>query len=284
MSSKAGPKDGPVLLPVYAKPVGARNQTRFRYLACLALISVAVTLPTILPTPWSLVRNTVVRPLTVAQDPASQWKDDIWPIREQTPWDISTDYPYPRTLKYDVTEGTWLRLDVHPTSGDIIFDMVGDIYCLPAHEALRTHVEGERVKARPVLLGVPWDSDPHFSPEGDRFVFRSDAGLGVENIWVAEWKGCEAMDVRAVDSKNEGLRAALQVKEQEEDLLKEGVVETEGRKYRRLIREGRAGGKERSSLSTLWTEYHLSPPGDQRNLQMGLRRQIPSLGTQGYCY
>ncbi|EKM83071.1 hypothetical protein AGABI1DRAFT_118462 [Agaricus bisporus var. burnettii JB137-S8] len=271
MSSKAGPKDG----------------TRFRYLSYLALLSAAVTLTNILPTPWSLVRNTVVRPLTVEDDPASEWEDNIWPLREQTPWDISTDYPYPRTLEYDVTEGTWLRLDVHPISGDVIFDMLGDIYCLPGGEALRTHAPGEKVKARPVLLGIPYDSDPHFSPEGDRFVFRSDAGLGIENIWVAEWKGCEAMDVRAMGNKNEDLRAALQVKQQEEDLLKKGVVETEERKHRRLIREGRAGGQwvsdarfHPSGLTVIATKWYTS----SRSLGAGegWEYNVPSLeGPEG---
>jgi len=37
----------------------------------------------------------------VAIDPADDWKDE-WPFREQEPWDISTDFPYPRTLKYEV--------------------------------------------------------------------------------------------------------------------------------------------------------------------------------------
>ncbi|KAK0474891.1 hypothetical protein IW261DRAFT_532142 [Armillaria novae-zelandiae] len=125
-------------------------------------------------------------------DSASEWHDNLWPYREQTPWDISTDFPYPRLLEYDVEEGTWLRLDVHPTTGDIVFDMLGDVYCIPGDEQGPHDV----ARARPVLLGVPYDSDAHFSPEGDRVVFRSDAGLGVENIWVMAWRGCREMDVR----------------------------------------------------------------------------------------
>lgn len=243
MSPKSGYEDGAaLLLPGYTKPP-RKNRSRLRLVSYLALVSVAVTLSTVFPTPWSLVRNTLTRPVSFKQaDPASEWQDNIWPIREQTPWDISTDYPYPRSLEYDVTEGTWLRLDVHPVSGDIIFDMVGDIYCLPGAEALRAQAHDERIRARPVLLGVPHDSDPHFSPEGDRFVFRSDAGLGVENIWVAEWKGCDAMDIRATNPENEELKLALRAKTEEEELLRKGVSETRERRYNRLIREGRAGG------------------------------------------
>lgn len=58
------------------------------------------------------------------EDPAYGWKDDIWPIRPQKPWDISTDLPHPRTMTYSVQEGTWMRLDVS-IHGDIVFDMLG---------------------------------------------------------------------------------------------------------------------------------------------------------------
>lgn len=168
-----------------------------------------------------------------------EWKDDIWPLRPQTPWDISTDYPFPRKLEYDVDEGTWLRLDVNTKSGDIVFDMLGDIYCLPASAYLSNAVDP--TKARPVLLGVPHDSDPHFSPDGTKLVFRSDAELGYENIWVTEWKGCDAMDVRSEDASEE-LVMALLTKDEEEDMLANGVRETEERRQRRLTREGRATG------------------------------------------
>jgi hypothetical protein len=152
-------------------------------------------------------------------DPADEWQDNVYPIREQTPWDISTDYPHPRRLEYDVTEGTWLRLDVHPKTGDIVFDMVGDIYCLPGKETSL----GIRVAARPVLRGVPYDSDPRFSPEGDRIVFRSDAELGVENIWVMGWRGCEEMALKG-------------------EMMEASAKETQATRVKRLEREGRFSG------------------------------------------
>ncbi|KAJ3545632.1 hypothetical protein NMY22_g2351 [Coprinellus aureogranulatus] len=156
----------------------------------------------ILPAPWTFLRvhDTSIH---VLNDPASEWRDDEYPLHQQTPWDISTDFDYPRKLEYDVTEGTWLRLDVHPKSGDVVFDMIGDLYCLPGEE-----VNGKSrsaVEARPVTGGVPHDSDPRFSPAGDRLVFRSDAGHGIENIWVMEWKGCQEMDLRQVDAASDRL-------------------------------------------------------------------------------
>ena len=175
-------------------------------------------------------------------DPASEFKDDVFPLRPQDTWDISTDFPYPRTLAYDVEEGTWLRLDVHPISGDIVFDMAGDIYCLPAHSYSDARLtSGIKTKAVPVLTGVPHDADPSFSPEGDRLAFRSDAGLGVDNIWVMPWAtgGCSEMDLRTPSAMTAEVIAQ---RVHDASLLAQGVRETEERRLRRLSQEGRLEG------------------------------------------
>lgn len=61
------------------------------------------------------------------KQPWSDWNDDLFPYSgEPMPWDISEDFKYyTRRLEYDVTEGTWLRLDVHQHSGEVVFDMLG---------------------------------------------------------------------------------------------------------------------------------------------------------------
>ena len=190
-------------------------------------------------------RSATKNPFHTAQNPADKWEDNIWPIRQPTPWDISTDFPYPRKLEFDVEEGTWLRLDVHPKSGEIVFDMLGDIYCLPS-SAYQTLSRSSTTRARPILSGVPHDSDPHFSPDGKLLAFRSDAELGVENIWVTEWKGCDNMDIRpkatSPDARSEALLEALELKDVEDEMLAKGVKETRVKKQRRLRREGRLFG------------------------------------------
>ncbi|KAF5330696.1 hypothetical protein D9619_006044 [Psilocybe cf. subviscida] len=217
-----------------------RRSMRLRPLLSYVALLSAVTLYIVPPPLWSILRDslgvTKVESEHAERDPAVEWKDNVWPIRQQTPWDISTDFQYLRKLEYDVHEGTWLRLDVHPTSGDIVFDMVGDIYCLPGAEALHASEDATPVNARPVLQGVPHDADPRFSPEGNRLLFRSDAELGVDNIWIMEWKGCEAMDL-----KRPALHSVLDKKDAEEDLLAKGVREDARRKHNRLLREGRLG-------------------------------------------
>lgn len=98
------------------------------------------------------------------------------------------------------------------------------------------------------MLGVPHDCDPRFSPSGDRLVFRSDAELGVENIWVIPWVNCAAAAVRPDLDLEQGaslsleLSEALALKTEDETILSSGIRETSGRKRRRLLREGRLNG------------------------------------------
>ncbi|KAF4578451.1 hypothetical protein EYR36_000258 [Pleurotus pulmonarius] len=199
----------------------------------------------------------------VEMDSALEWKDNIWPFREPMPWDISTDFPYRRVLEYDVTEGTWLRLDVHPKTGDIVFDMVGDLYCLPAASYAQV---SEGTRAVPIMMGVPHDSDPHFSPDGESLAWRSDAELGVENIWVTSWNGCHSMDLRPVQgaSVNPELWNALALQNTDETLLANGIRETDERRYRRLLREGRSSALRVTNETYRWvSDPRFHPAGDK---------------------
>ncbi|KAJ7623213.1 hypothetical protein FB45DRAFT_924921 [Roridomyces roridus] len=201
---------------------------------------------------------TAPKPLSASATP--EFKDDVWPLREQTPWDISTDFAHPRVASFSVSEGTWLRLDVSPT-GDIIFDMLGDVYCLPTSEVTSALTGGPAVKARLVLSGVPHDSDPHFSPSGDQIVFRSDAGLGLENIWLKPWAGCEAADLRPTNGEP-ALMHALQYKARDEALLAQGIKETEERRLNRLRREGRVDAVRVTNETYRWvSDARFHPSG-----------------------
>ncbi|KIP10290.1 hypothetical protein PHLGIDRAFT_115580 [Phlebiopsis gigantea 11061_1 CR5-6] len=243
------------------RPVAERLKPRSRFLKLVVLLSAALTLSTFLPTYWTrdAAFKGVQHPLDAAADPAGGWKDDLWPLRPAMPWDISTDFPYPRKLEYDVTEGTWLRLDVNPKSGDIVFDMLGDIYCLPGSVYASDFTT--RTRARPVLLGVPHDSDPHFSPDGKQLVFRSDAETGVENIWITEWKGCDDMDIRTPEARGE-LRHALSKQETDEDSLANGTKETVETKRRRLLREGRLNAHRVTNETYHWvSDARFHPSG-----------------------
>ncbi|KAF7356578.1 Amidohydro-rel domain-containing protein [Mycena venus] len=245
-------KGGSVLPVPYTAPhrhAAALNTRSVKALKYLLLLSVAAVLSIVVSFLRTQSGLSSVSKAFAPEWTPDDWKDDVWPIREQTAYDISTDYAYPRVLEYDVTEGTWLRLDVSPT-GDIVFDMLGDVYCLAAEEV--SAAGGAAVTARPVLLGVPHDSNPSFSPNGDRIVFKSDAGLGVENIWVKPWSGCEAADLRPTNPGSKSLQQALASKVYEEHLLSQGIMETEERRVNRLIREGRYDAQRVTNETYRW--------------------------------
>ncbi|KAI6138939.1 hypothetical protein BKA82DRAFT_1000833 [Pisolithus tinctorius] len=218
------------LSPTYASSPTRRSRTGGAALTLSASVCLALlvwrgaSLPSVYnPLHTPSVNYPSTSPLSPDyDDPASEFKDDVFPLRQHDPWDISTDFSYPRTLKYDVEEGTWLRLDVHPVSGDVVFDMAGDLYCLP-----------------------------RFSPKGDVLAFRSDAGLGVDNIWVMPWSagGCEEMDVR---SPSVITPEAIALKEYEDNILAQGVKETEDRRLRRLGREGRLSARRVTNETYNW--------------------------------
>ncbi|KLO20114.1 hypothetical protein SCHPADRAFT_923945 [Schizopora paradoxa] len=232
---------------------------------------------------WSRINGRSVKTLKNTWPAADAFKDDIWPIRQPTPWDISTDFPYPRRLEFDTSEGTWMRLDVHPQSGEIIFDLLGDIYCLPS-TSYANRDERSVTEARPVLLGVPHDSDPHFSPDGSLLAFRSDAELGVENIWVTEWKGCDEMSVRP-KFPDAQMADALRRKDDEADDLAKGIKETSERRSRRLTLEGRSLAHRVTNETYRWVSDPRFHPSGQKLIATKWYFSSRSLGAgEGWEY
>ena len=119
--------------------------------------------------------------------------DTDYPLRKATePWDISKSYHYPRNFSKNVSEGTWLRIATHPLRKEIVFDMLGDLYCM--------QINGEQLtEATPFLQGVPYDKEPEFSADGSKIVFISDSGFGVDNIWTLPYSTCEEMSKNSAE-------------------------------------------------------------------------------------
>jgi Tol biopolymer transport system component len=86
-----------------------------------------------------------------------------------------------RRIEFETEEATWLSLDVSPDGNTLILEIAGDLYVLP--------IEGG--EARAVLTGPPFESQPRFSPDGNRIAFLSDR-TGAENVWIAKPDGSEA--------------------------------------------------------------------------------------------
>ncbi len=83
-----------------------------------------------------------------------------------------------RTHTFTATQGTWISLDVSPDGERIVFDLLGDIYTMPATGG----------KATALTHGMAYDAQPRFSPDGTRIVFVSDRSGG-ENVWLMNADG-----------------------------------------------------------------------------------------------
>jgi Tol biopolymer transport system component len=83
-----------------------------------------------------------------------------------------------RKISFDTDEATWLSLDLSPDGRTIVFDILGDLYRLDARGGA----------ARPLSIGLPFEGQPSFSPDGSLIAFTSDRS-GSENIWVMRADG-----------------------------------------------------------------------------------------------
>jgi imidazolonepropionase-like amidohydrolase/Tol biopolymer transport system component len=104
------------------------------------------------------------------------------PMEAQEPssdrWDVN-DPPFPMSeVELDVTEGTWMSLDVSPDGREIAFDLLGDIYVMP--------IEGG--EARALTHDLAWNMQPRYSPNGRWIAFTSDRAGG-DNIWIMDRSG-----------------------------------------------------------------------------------------------
>jgi len=104
--------------------------------------------------------------------------------KEEKKWDVDNP-PGPRTeASIDVTEGTWLYVDVSPDGKEIAFDLLGDIYTIP--------IGGGEAKA--LTSGIAWDMQPRYSPNGKWIAFTSDRAGG-DNIWIMNRDGSKPQQV-----------------------------------------------------------------------------------------
>lgn len=103
---------------------------------------------------------------------------------EEKVWDVAKP-PLPiRQIPIEVSEGTWMSLDLSPDGKTIAFDLLGDIYTMPITGGAATNIAS----------GLPWEIQPRFSPDGSQIAFISDR-KGGDNIWVMNTDGSNAEEV-----------------------------------------------------------------------------------------
>jgi Tol biopolymer transport system component/imidazolonepropionase-like amidohydrolase len=98
--------------------------------------------------------------------------------KEEKKWDVANPPGTWTSIPIDTSETTWSDVDVSPDGKTIVFDLLGDIYTVAA--------EGGDVKA--LTEGIPWDTEPRFSPDGKKIAFISDRG-GADNLWLMNADG-----------------------------------------------------------------------------------------------
>ena len=109
----------------------------------------------------------------------------IAPAAAETPkWDVQNPPGPSHDAAIDVTEGTWMALDVSPDGREIVFDLLGDIYVMPIGGG----------EARAIASGVAWDMQPKYSPDGTKIAFTSDRDGG-DNLWVMNRDGSNPVQV-----------------------------------------------------------------------------------------
>ncbi|MXX74113.1 MAG: amidohydrolase family protein [Holophagales bacterium] len=103
-------------------------------------------------------------------------------------WDVNDPPGDEYEFELDVTEGTWMNLDVSPDGERIVFDLLGDLYVIP--------VGGGDAEA--LTNGMAWDMMPRFSPDGSEIAFISDRSGG-DNVWTMAANGGEPLQISRED-------------------------------------------------------------------------------------
>jgi Tol biopolymer transport system component/imidazolonepropionase-like amidohydrolase len=102
-------------------------------------------------------------------------------------WDVAAPLGPTTKLEFETTEGTWMNVDVSPDGKRIVFDLMGDLYVMPAGGS------GASPATR-ITTGPAFDMQPRFSPDGSRIAFSSDRD-GLWNIWTADADGKNAKQI-----------------------------------------------------------------------------------------
>ena len=104
--------------------------------------------------------------------------------KEPKKWDVNNPEGNYKEVNFTTNEGTWMNVDISPDGKEIIFDLLGDIYTIPAAGGNATLLRG----------GHAFEVQARYRSDGKKILFTSDAGGG-DNIWVMNRDGSKPMQV-----------------------------------------------------------------------------------------
>ncbi len=133
------------------------------------LSSVALSVMLALPTAFA---QSPVKPAEATKEEAS------------AKWSVNEPQGNFTTANIDVRSGTWMNVDLSPDGKTIVFDLLGDIYTMPASGG----------EATPLMTDIAWQMQPRFSPDGKHIAFTSDEDGG-DNLWIMKAGGSNAKAV-----------------------------------------------------------------------------------------
>ena len=134
--------------------------------------------------------------------------------------DINTPRPEARRVTFEVSEGTWMSVDVSPDGTTLVFDLLGDLYTMPIGGGAATAI----------TKGPAYDWHPRFSPDGSTIAFTTDEN-GMENVWLVDTDGKHRREVTS--EKMTSVRSAAWMPDgtylvaRREDESKAGIPPTE---------------------------------------------------------
>jgi len=85
-----------------------------------------------------------------------------------------------RDVSFTASEGTWMSLDVSRDGKTLAFDLLNDIYVMPAEGGVATVIHS----------GPAIQRSPQFSPDGKTLLYLSDE-TGADNIWISALDGSQ---------------------------------------------------------------------------------------------